>query len=100
MVGSSLAGVKRGRGLGERKKERGGGVTMKHQPRGGFVSGGFSEKKGLWDLLSLAGSQTSFRSILFCICLSFSFSRFSPSLLPYLRQPRRLGGSGLRISLI
>ena len=30
---------------------------MKHQPRGGFVSGSFSEKKGLWGLLSLAGSQ-------------------------------------------
>ena len=46
LVGSSLAGVKRGRRLGERKKQRG-VVTMKHRPRGGFVSGGFGEKKGL-----------------------------------------------------
>ena len=46
------------------------------------MSSSFSEKKGLWGLLSLAGSQTFLRAILICICLSFSFSRFSPSPRP------------------
>ena len=32
-------------------------VTMQHRPRGRFVSSGFSENKGLWEFLSLAGSQ-------------------------------------------
>ena len=37
--------------------------------KGIFLSSGFHENKGWWRLLSLIGSKTSLRSLLFCICV-------------------------------
>ena len=37
--------------------------------KGIFLSSGFHENKGWWRLLSLIGSETSLRSLLFCICV-------------------------------
>ena len=67
------------------------------------MSSSFSEKKGLWGLLSLTGSQ-NLPQVDLILYLPFFFP-FAlppppPAPLPYLRLPRRLVGSGLRISLI
>ena len=37
--------------------------------KGIFLSSGFHENKGWWRLLSLMGSKTSLRSLIFCICV-------------------------------
>ena len=37
--------------------------------KGIFLSSGFHENKGWWRLLSLMGSKTSLRSLLFCSCV-------------------------------
>ena len=37
--------------------------------KGIFLSSGFHENKGWWRLLSLMGSKTFLRSLIFCICV-------------------------------
>lgn len=52
-------------------------MTFKHwfpcdkitSTKGIFLSSGFHENKGWWRLLSLMGSKTSLRSLIFCICV-------------------------------
>ena len=102
MVGSSLAGVIGGRGLGERKKREGGYDNVTTQ--GEVLCPAVLVKRRVCGVCSVSWAHEAFlRSILFFICLSFSLSPPPPpppAPLPFLRLPRSLGGSGLRISLI